>query len=63
MGTGERSEKIRTYFFLRGQVVDQRLSGEERSFNLAPVLNGDLDALIDRLQRAEQTEKLRERNE
>ena len=63
VGTGERSEKIRTYFFLRSQVVDQRLSGEERSFNLAPILNGDLDALIDRLQRAEQMEKLRERNE
>ena len=63
VGTGERSEKIRTYFFLRGQVVDQRLSGEERSFNLAPILNGDLDALIDRLQSVEQTEKLRERNE
>ena len=34
VGTGERSEKIRTYFFLRGQVVDQRLTGDERSFRL-----------------------------
>ncbi len=60
VGTGERSEKIRTYFFLRGQVVDQRLTGEERSFNLNTILNGDLDALIDRLAQCEQTKKLRE---
>ena len=60
VGTGERSEKIRTYFFLRSQVVDQRLTGEERSFNLYTILNGDLDELIDRLVAAEQNEKLRE---
>ena len=60
VGTGERSEKIRTYFFLRGQVVDQRLTGDERSFNLNAVLNGDLDNLIDRLRAAEQAEKLKE---
>ena len=63
VGTGERSEKIRTYFFLRGQVVDQRLTGDERSFNLDAVLNGDLDGLIDRLCAAEQAEKLKETNE
>lgn len=63
VGTGERSEKIRTYFFLRGQVVDQRLTGDERSFNLGAILNGDLDALIDRLRKAEQAERLREQNE
>ena len=63
VGTGERSEKIRTYFFLRGQIVDQRLSGEERSFQLDATLNGDLDPLIDRLRAAEQAEKLKETNE
>ena len=63
VGTGERSEKIRTYFFLRSQVVDQRLSGEERSFNLNTILNGDLDALIDRLTEKEQNERLREEQE
>ena len=63
VGTGERSEKIRTYFFLRGQVVDQRLSGDERSFRLESVLNGDLDEIIDRLIRAEQAEKLKAGNE
>ena len=63
VGTGERSEKIRTYFFLRGQIVDQRLSGEERSFQLDATLNGDLDPLIDRLRAAEQAERLKETNE
>ncbi len=63
VGTGERSEKIRTYFFLRSQVVDQRLTGDERSFQLDAVLNGDLDPLIDRLRRKEQSERMKEERE
>ena len=63
VGTGERSEKIRTYFFLRGQVVDQRLTGDERSFQLDAIMNGDLDELIDRLTKAEQTKRLQAENE
>jgi len=59
VGTGERSEKIRTYFFLRGQVVEQRLEGENRTFRLDAVLNGELDELIDRLVTADQAEKLK----
>ena len=59
VGSGERSEKIRTYFFLRGQVVEQRLEGEERNFNLDAVLNGNLDELIDRLITADQAKKLK----
>jgi len=59
VGTGERSEKIRTYFFLRGQVVEQRLEGAGRSFQLDAILNGNLDELIDRLSTAEQAEKLK----
>ena len=49
VGTGQRSEKIRTYFFLRDQVVDQRLEGDTRSFRLGPVLNGELEGLSDAL--------------
>ena len=63
VGTGERSEKIRTYFFLRGQVVEQRLTGDGRSFNIDAVLNGNLDELIDRLTSAEQAEKLKAKSE
>ena len=59
VGTGERSEKIRTYFFLRSQVVDQRLSGDARAFPLADILNGKLDGLIDALVTLDQAEKLR----
>ena len=59
VGTGERSEKIRTYFFLRGQVVEQRLEGDARNFNLDAVLNGNLDEMIDRLTTADQAEKLK----
>ncbi|MBQ9412177.1 MAG: peptide chain release factor 1 [Oscillospiraceae bacterium] len=59
VGTGERSEKIRTYFFLRSQVVDNRLSGDERAFRLDTVLNGGLDGLIDALTLADQTERLK----
>ena len=63
VGTGERSEKIRTYFFLRGQVVDQRLSGDARYFRLESIMNGELDELIDRLIEQEQTERLKAQNE
>jgi len=59
VGTGERSEKIRTYFFLRGLVVEQRLEGDARNFNLDAVLNGDLDLLTERLITADQAEKLK----
>ena len=59
VGTGERSEKIRTYFFLRGQAVEQRLEGEGRAFRLDAVLDGDLDPIVDRLVAAEQAEKLK----
>ena len=60
IGGGERSEKIRTYFFLRGQVVDQRLSGEGRTFRLEDVLGGELDALTDALILADQTRRLQQ---
>ena len=63
VGTGERSEKIRTYFFLRGQVVEQRLTGDGRTFNLDTVLNGNLDEMIDRLTTQEQAEKLKAQRE
>ena len=60
VGTGSRSEKIRTYFYLRGQVADQRLSGGERFFQLQPVLNGELDPLIDALTAADRAAKTAE---
>ena len=63
VGSGERSERIRTYFFLRGQIVDQRLSGDTRVFQLESVLNGNLDELIDRLTTEDQMERLKSQND
>lgn len=58
VGTGDRSDRIRTYNFPQNRVTDHRLTGERRSFNLQSILNGDLDPMIDELVTAEQAEKL-----
>ncbi|MCR5826661.1 MAG: peptide chain release factor 1 [Oscillospiraceae bacterium] len=49
VGTGMRNERIRTYNFPQNRVTDHRLSGEGRSFNIASVINGELDPIIDAL--------------
>lgn len=56
VGTGERSEKIRTYNFPQNRVTDHRIG--KTVHNLAGVLNGDLDEFIDELATTEQAEKL-----
>jgi len=60
VGSGDRSERIRTYNFPQNRVTDHRLKGDGRSFNIANILNGDLDPMIDALSAAYQTEKLAE---
>jgi peptide chain release factor 1 len=57
VGTGERSEKIRTYNFPQNRVTDHRLGLS--SYQLEDVLDGDLDQFIEELATAEQAEKLR----
>ncbi|NBP24376.1 MAG: peptide chain release factor 1, partial [Proteobacteria bacterium] len=47
VGSGERSEKIRTYNFPQNRVTDHRL--ELTLYNLAAFLDGDLDPMIDPL--------------
>jgi len=47
VGTGDRSEKIRTYNFPQNRVTDHRI--ELTLYNLASVIEGDLDGLIDPL--------------
>ena len=47
MGTGERSEKIRTYNFPQNRVTDHRI--ELSVHNLPEVLAGDLDRFIEAL--------------
>jgi peptide chain release factor 1 len=47
VGTGERSEKIRTYNFPQNRVTDHRI--ELTLYNLANFIEGDLDPLIEPL--------------
>lgn len=56
LGTGDRSEKIRTYNFPQGRVTDHRI--KLTMYSIEQVLNGDLDLLIDPLITADQAEKL-----
>ena len=60
VGSGDRSDRIRTYNFPQNRVTDHRLSGEGRSFNLESVINGNLDPLLDALTAADQAERLAE---
>jgi peptide chain release factor 1 len=56
VGTGDRSEKIRTYNFPQGRVTDHRI--KLTLHKLDQVLNGDLDEIIDSLIAADQAAKL-----
>ena len=59
VGTGERSERIRTYHFLKGFVADHRIG--LTLHNVDAIIDGDLDEIIDALRREEQAEMLRAR--
>jgi len=56
VGTGERSEKIRTYNYPQSRVTDHRINVS--NYNLPAVLNGDLDDFIDELATREQADRL-----
>ena len=57
VGTGERSEKIRTYNFPQNRVTDHRI--EVTLYNLSNFVNGELDELIEPLMTNEMEEKLK----
>ena len=59
VGSGDRSERVRTYNFPQNRVTDHRLTGDIKNFNIASVINGDLDELIDALVTMDQAEKLK----
>ena len=61
VGTGDRSEKIRTYNFPQGRVTDHRI--KLTLHRLDTILNGDLDEIIDSLIAADQTAKLAKMNQ
>ncbi len=56
IGTGDRSEKIRTYNFPQNRVSDHRIN--YTSYRIKDILNGDIDEIIDSLTAADQAEKL-----
>ena len=59
VGTGDRSEKIRTYNFPQGRVSDHRIG--LTLHNLSAILQGELDELIDALATDEQARSLEEK--
>ena len=49
MGSGDRSQRIRTYNWPDNRVTDHRLEGDHKNAPLQSVLAGDLDPVVDRL--------------
>ena len=56
VGTGERSEKIRTYNYPQNRVTDHRIGFTIQK--LDRVINGDLDEILDALVNADQEDKM-----
>lgn len=61
MGSGDRSQRIRTYNFPQNRCTDHRLGGEEggeKNFNLEKIMLGQLDPLIDALLEMDKQQRL-----
>ena len=58
VSSGDRSAKIRTYNYSQGRVTDHRIN--RTLYNLQSIINGDLQEVIDKLQMAENAERLKE---
>ncbi len=57
VSTGDRSAKIRTYNYPQGRVTDHRIN--LTLYNLAAIMDGDIQEIIDKLQFAENAERLK----
>jgi peptide chain release factor 1 len=57
VGTGDRSERIRTYNFPQGRVTDHRIG--LTLYKIEQIMNGDLDEIIDALVMADQAERMK----
>jgi peptide chain release factor 1 len=58
IGGGDRSDKIRTYNYPQGRVTDHRIG--YTVYNLASVMEGNIDDFVEQLRIAESAERLRE---
>jgi peptide chain release factor 1 len=58
VGSGDRSQRIRTYNFPQGRITDHRVEGLTL-YRLPEIVAGDLDELVDRLTREHQVDELR----
>jgi peptide chain release factor 1 len=60
VSTGDRSAKIRTYNYPQGRMTDHRIN--LTIYNLPSILDGNLQEVLDKLQMAENAERLKESN-
>lgn len=60
VSTGDRSAKIRTYNYPQGRMTDHRIN--LTLYNLSSILDGEIGEIIDKLQMAENAERLKENN-
>ena len=58
VGSGDRSDKIRTYNYPQGRVTDHRIG--YTVYNLPNIMNGEIDDFIEQLRIAENTEKMKD---
>ncbi|MFT6866963.1 MAG: peptide chain release factor 1 [Cyclobacteriaceae bacterium] len=61
VGSGDRSDKIRTYNFPQGRVTDHRIG--HTVYNLPAILGGEIDDFIEKLRIAENTERMKDGSE
>ena len=57
VGTGDRSERIRTYNYPQGRVTDHRIG--LTLYKIDQIMNGDLEEIIDALITADQVERMK----
>ncbi len=59
VGSGDRSDKIRTYNWPQNRVTDHRLEGDAKNYPLTDIVGGNLDVIIEALKLADRAEKLK----